>query len=230
MSGLIKLGTEYGGWIIPDKCELNEHSIVYSGGVGEDMSFDALLNSIYNCSIVLIDPTQKAITHFEEFKKFCNNKTPFTGNIQMDYYDKIANINVDVDKFVYEDIGLWNVKDQLKFYKQKNPNYVSQSIIENMFGDDYDIVHVDTIKSIMAKNNHVKIDLLKLDIEGAEVKVLNNMLDDNIFPRYLCVEFDLKLKHKDSKNETEEIITRLLSCGYIILINDNLNITLYRNV
>jgi hypothetical protein len=82
----------------------------------------------------------------------------------------------------------------------------------------------------MTKNNHAKIDLLKLDIEGAEVNVLNNMLDDNIFPRYLCVEFDLKLKCKDTKNETEQIINRLLSSGYIILINDNLNITFYRNI
>ena len=37
------LGTEYGGWDIPINAKLNEDSIVYSGGVGEDISFDLKL-------------------------------------------------------------------------------------------------------------------------------------------------------------------------------------------
>ena len=51
-----------------------------------------------------------------------------------------------------------------------------------MFGDTYDMVKVTTIEEIMKTHNHSKIDLLKLDIEGAEVKVLNNMLDNKIYP------------------------------------------------
>jgi hypothetical protein len=35
-----KLGTNYGGWFIPKDCNLNENSIIYSVGVGEDISFD----------------------------------------------------------------------------------------------------------------------------------------------------------------------------------------------
>lgn len=65
-----------------------------------------------------------------------------------------------------------------------------------MFGSNYDIVNVDTIKNIMVENNHNKIDLLKLDIEGAENIVLEQMLKDNIYPKYLCIEFDLLLKKK----------------------------------
>ena len=37
---LIKLGTNYGGWYINNNIELNEDSIVYSAGIGEDISFD----------------------------------------------------------------------------------------------------------------------------------------------------------------------------------------------
>ena len=33
-----KLGTSYGGWIIPNNIKLDENSVVYSGGVGEDIS------------------------------------------------------------------------------------------------------------------------------------------------------------------------------------------------
>ena len=60
------LGTEYGGWDIPINAGFNENSIIYSGGVGEDMSFDLKLQNKYNCNIILIDPTQRAIKHYEE--------------------------------------------------------------------------------------------------------------------------------------------------------------------
>jgi len=66
-----------------------------------------------------------------------------------------------------------------------------------MFGNDYDEVEVDSIKNIMNEYNHTKIYLLKLDIEGSEIDVLNQMLDDKIYPKYLCIEFDLLLKNKD---------------------------------
>ena len=38
-----KLGTNYGGWIIPKNIALTPESIIYSVGVGEDISFDLLL-------------------------------------------------------------------------------------------------------------------------------------------------------------------------------------------
>tara|TARA_B110001452_G_scaffold265957_1_gene271688 strand:+ start:3069 stop:3308 length:240 start_codon:yes stop_codon:yes gene_type:complete len=76
------LGTIYGGWSIPINSKLNEHSIVYSGGVGEDMSFDLKLQDKYNCNILLIDPTQKAVKHYDEVKKYYENKNnTFSGNI-----------------------------------------------------------------------------------------------------------------------------------------------------
>ena len=122
-------------------------------------------------------------------------------------------------------MGLYNKKDLLKFYKQDNPNYVSQSLENNMFGNNYDVVKVDTIKNIMNELNHNNIDLLKLDIEGSECDVLDKMLDDNILPKYLCIEFDLLIKNKDFNKKTEKIGKRLESFGYKILKNDNLNIT-----
>jgi len=61
-----KLGTEYGGWIIPNYINLNENSIIYSAGVGEDISFDLLLSDKYKSNIYLIDLTQKAKKHYFE--------------------------------------------------------------------------------------------------------------------------------------------------------------------
>lgn len=88
-----KLGTVYGGWFIPNHINLNENSIIYSAGVGEDISFDLLLSDKYNCNIYLIDPTQKAEKHFFEVINYYNKKTLFTGNIQNDYYEKIKFLN-----------------------------------------------------------------------------------------------------------------------------------------
>lgn len=223
---MIRLGTNYGGWVIPNNNSLNRESIVYSCGVGEDISFDIKLQSYYGCNLILIDPTQKAITHFDECKKFFKDKKfKFTGNIQSDYYENIKNDNPIMNNFKYLNIGVWSKKDELKFYKQSNPEYVSQSLINTMFTDNYDIVKVDSLKNIMENNNHVHIDLLKLDIEGAENEVLKQMLIDKIFPTYLCVEFDLLRNKKDYNNETDKIINMLIKVGYKIIINEQLNIT-----
>lgn len=224
-----KLGTDYGGWYIPLDITLNENSIVYSGGVGEDISFDILLSEKYNPNIYLIDPTKRSNIHFNETLQYFNNKLLFTGNIQKDYYDKIGNSKPNLNKFFYLNTGLWDKKETLRFYKQENQSYVSQSLIPGMFGNEYDIINVTTIKDLMVENNHTHIDLLKLDIEGAEINVLNKMFNDNIFPSYLCIEFDLKLKNKDYNNETNKLIYKIINdYNYTILINDNWNITFLR--
>ncbi len=223
------LGTNYGGWSIPINAKLDKNSIVYSGGVGEDISFDLKLEDKYKCKIFLIDPTQRAIKHYDEVKKFYNTKiNNFTGNIQPDYLYNIIDLNLDFNNYTYINKGLYKEKTKLKFYKQTNPNYVSQSLVKNMFGQEYDEVEVDSIKNIMREYNHNNIDLLKLDIEGSEIDVLNQMLDDKIYPRYLCIEFDLLLKNKDPNQLTQKIVKRLQSNNYKILENKNLNITFER--
>ena len=233
---MARLGTVYGGWYVPDDLSLNESSIVYSGGVGEDISFDLLLQSKYNCNIILIDPTSRAIKHFDEVKRYYSNnatitKTTFTGDIKNDYHSCIKSLTPNFDKFKYINLGLWNRMEELKFYKQTNASYVSQSLVENMFGQDYDIVRVDSIKNIMETQGHENIDLLKVDIEGAEIETINQMLDDKIYPKYVVVEFDLLLKNKDTSSKTKMLIERMTTDeNYSIFKNDNLNITFVKNI
>ena len=78
----------------------------------------------------------------------------------------------------------------------------------------------------MEQYGHTHIDLLKLDIEGAEIETVNQMLDDNIHPNYVLIEFDLLLKNKDPGNTTKQLVDRMITReGYKMLKNDNLNIT-----
>ena len=223
---LEKLGTQYGSWVVPDNMSLSSDSIVYSAGVGEDISFDLLLHSKYSCNIFLIDPTSRSKTHFDEIVSFYKtNDWNFSGDVQSDYESKIKNIKPDLHKFKYLNIGLWKCKDILKFYKQNNPTYVSQTVISGMFGQTFDEINVNSIKNVMQMYGHTKIDLLKLDIEGAELETIGQMLDDEIYPKYICVEFDLYLKGLDKTNETKKLIERLNQNGYKMLFNDQCNIT-----
>jgi len=64
---LIRLGTEYGGWIIPD--EIGESAICYSAGIGEDASFDISLIKRYGCNVYSVDPTPRAIEYGHELAK-----------------------------------------------------------------------------------------------------------------------------------------------------------------
>lgn len=221
------IGTKYGGWWIPKNIDFNEDSIIYSGGVGEDISFDIAIQSKYNCNIFLIDPTERAIKHYDQCKNYflSKDKSIFTGDIQKDYFTIIDKYVPNFSKFNYLSTGIWNSNTTLKFYKQNNKKYVSQSVINNMFGNEYTTIETRSIKDIMNNYGHDHIDLLKLDIEGAEVKVINNMLDEKIYPKYLCIEFDLYLKKKDQENDTSKVMKRLESLGYNMLKNDNMNVT-----
>jgi FkbM family methyltransferase len=221
---LIKLGTEYGGWIVPTYMNLNENSVVYSIGVGEDISFDLLLWIKTKCNIVLIDPTIRAVKYFQEIQLYFADDEQYKKKFEKTYLKEI-NFKPDFLKFKYLEKAIWNKRDKLKFYKQSNPEYVSQSLIENMFTDEYYEVDTITLNEVMSSLNHNRIDLLKMDIEGAEVAVLENMLDNKIYPTYLLVEFDLKLKNKDLNGSTEKIIKKLMEVGYKIIANENLNIT-----
>ena len=97
------------------------------------MSFDKLLQNKYKCNILLIDPTERALKHYNEVLKYYIDKTNFTGNIQPDYLQYLKPI---IGKLDFLNVGLWNCKDELKFFKQDNEKYVSQSLMNNMFGSD----------------------------------------------------------------------------------------------
>jgi len=221
-----RYGTVYGGWNLPNSVKLNSDSIVYSAGVGEDISFDLLLNVESNANIFLIDPTKRASIHYDEVKRYYETGNPvFSGDIQRDYIMNIKNCKPNFDKFNFINIGLWSKRDTLKFYKPVNEKYVSHTLIANMYSDNYEFVEVDSIKNIMSDMGHTHIDCLKLDIEGSEIAVLKQMLVDKIFPTILCVEFDLRLKNIDHNNDTGAIINEIIKAGYKMIDNDRWNCT-----
>ena len=56
----------------------------------------------------------------------------------------------------------------------------------------------------MKKNNHNYVDVLKMDIEGAAMEVLNNILQEKIFPGQIIVEFEYSETDKINEQEFKQ--------------------------
>jgi FkbM family methyltransferase len=190
------LGTPYGGWYFSKK-NLSTLPVVLSAGVGEDVSFDIELLNNFRAKLFLIDPTPRAISHINKIiDNLGNNKSrdfdESTGNQPIEAYD-LSDINkkdfIFIKKALYGKPG-----EKIKFYAPPNKEFVSYSIsnFQNNFSKNTDFIEVTTtsISEIVLQNGIHEIDILKLDIEGAENKVIPNILRNKIFPKQILVEFD----------------------------------------
>ena len=107
----------------------------------------------------------------------------------------------------------------VKFYSPPNENHVSHSISnwQNNYKKTGDFISVKTIcvLDILKSQNLNFIDILKLDIEGAEIEVISNILKDNILPNQLLIEFD-ELHNESLKGYLRAtiIFLKLLINGY----------------
>jgi hypothetical protein len=234
---MIRLGTHYGGWFLPEQIPLDANSFVVSAGVGEDISFDLTLQARTGCKILLLDPTERAIRHVAEMKEYYagerRGNTPFSGSIQPDYMKWVEGSRADWGRIEFRAIGLWTEPSTLKFYKQDNPLYVSQSFVPGMYSNTaFTLAPVDRLSNIVPVDQ--TIDLLKLDIEGAEMPVLDALLVDaaqgrGCLPRWLCVEFDALLKGMDPRGEqTQKLVGRLQAAGYVARHESNWNVVFSR--
>ena len=176
---LKRFGTEYGGFFYPDTLDnLNENSIIYCVGAGEDISHDIIIAKQLNSKVYIFDPTPRSIQHIQYIKDIFDNKSDIIHNSRYgggnkDYLNILLNNKIDSKKIFFYDYGLYIKDTELKFYK---PGYVSHSLVKSMKSDDYIMVKDKKLKTIMQELNHTKIDLLKIDIEGCECDVLEQMI------------------------------------------------------
>jgi FkbM family methyltransferase len=226
----ITLGNDYGGKGILDLPSLNNAKII-SCGLGEDASFDVEFANKYNATVVIVDPTPRAIDHYNTIIEKIKNKGQKLANFRT---ENILKESYDLSEtkekqLVLEKFALWTEKTTLNFYLPINKNHVSHSIVnfQNSYvmDNEYDHIKVKTItiSEIMDKHNINKIELLKLDIEGAEIEVLEKMLLDQIYPNQICVEFDgLNFPCKKAKSDFEKIDLMLRTNHYILIYYDGL--------
>jgi len=224
---VINLGSDYGGWSFLDSKNL-ENRFIISAGLGEDASFDIEIINKYNCKVICVDPTPKAIDHY-------NQIIDNSGNLGSNFYKEGGKQNIssyDLTKinknnFILIDNALYNVdNEELKFFAPLNKNHVSHSISDwqNNYKKTSDFIKVKTItiKSILNKFDINNLEILKLDIEGAEVEVIKYILSEKIFPNQILVEFDeLNNINELAINRFEEVHQMLLSKNYNLIKTTN---------
>ena len=80
---VINLGSDYGGWSLLDSKNL-ENKFIISAGLGEDASFDIEIINKYNCKVICVDPTPRAIDHY-------NQIIDNSGNLGSNFYKEGRN-------------------------------------------------------------------------------------------------------------------------------------------
>ena len=212
---LILLGSEYGGWVIPDI--FDESSVCYFAGVGEDITFDVEFVKKYGCDVHLFDPTPRAIKHCNDVILSASS-TNFISPIPVS--SKFPNyqiVPIQADKIKLHPIGLGREDSKVVFYPPANIEHVSHSItnIQGTSEENGFVAECSSLLSIMDQLGHTKINCLKLDVEGAELMVLEEILVQNIEVDVLCVEFDYLKKFQ--KPALEDVINALVVFGYSLV-------------
>ena len=217
LRSLTYLGSTYQGYWIPSDF-FNKNSICYCVGAGEDISFDTELKKIFDCKLFIFDPTPASKSHFDDLLRISRNNEPMP-SIRLDNsftydisYEKLKEI-----RFIER--GVWSHKDHLKFYDADRENYVSHSAV--LFKNSANTIEmpVDSVKNFMHEFRHQSIDLLKLEIEGAEYIVIDSIIRDRADIKIIAVEFD-EIFHKKGIAHLIRIANyrrKLEQAGYVLV-------------
>jgi FkbM family methyltransferase len=179
------LGTSYGGYAVAPNL-LSRESVVYSFGLGEDVSFDLALIERFGCVVHGFDPTPRSL-------------------------DWLGAQALPAALIIHPH-GLAGIDGVSSFAPPTNPAHVSHSVLGRGAGPRLELP-VKRLGTIERELGHERIDLLKMDIEGAEYAAIEDFLSERLFPQQILVEFHhgrggVKL------GVTERAIDRLRDAGY----------------
>jgi FkbM family methyltransferase len=229
---LRRLGSAYGGWTFESSSDL-ESATILSCGLGEDASFDVEFAAAFHATVIIVDPTPRAIAHFAEIRRRfglpADSAYSKGGKQPAEAYDLRA---IAEPSLVLEPSALWVENTRLKFYAPKKAGHVSHSIVNlhNSSSPNAEYIEVSavTLEHLIEKHHLMTVPLMKLDIEGAEGKVIESALERHIYPRQLLVEFDeMNLPSDRSKEAAETTDGLLRHAGYACRYFDGMSNFLY---
>ncbi len=192
----VHFGNEYGGFdVCTDILPLPNSEkpiIVYSFGIGEDLSFSEDIMKKYNAEIWAYDPTPKSIEYVSHHFLSKNHQ------------------------FHFDNVGLSYKCSTEKFHLPVNEKYVSGLIINHTGVKENGInVNMRSLDFLINTNNHDHIDILKLDIEGSEFSVIENF-PVNLKINQICVEIHDRF-FENSDRTLKEFLNNMKKLGYILI-------------
>ena len=183
------LGSEYGAHCVGIS-ELGPESVVYSFGVGEDVSMDVALIERFGMTVHAFDPTPRSI---EWVKK---QDLP--------------------DRFVMHPLGVADYDGTARFRPPMDPTHISHTLLDRKPTDHAAIeVEVKRLVTIMGELGHDRLDVLKMDVEGAEYEVIEDLTTSGVEADQVLVEFHHHLKEVPLR-DTREAVAELQGAGYRI--------------
>jgi len=150
------------------KDSITSDSVVYGFGVGINITFEQELAAHSGAVVHCFDPTPQAIGHGE----------------------RIAASDPGI---IFHPIGIYSEDGEIEFFIPHQEGVGSMSALNLSYSKESIKGEVKTLSSIMKELGHDHVDLLKIDIEGAEHTVLDSILKTKTLPTQLCVEFDMPI-------------------------------------
>ncbi len=182
-----RFGSAYGGWSVAAN-QLTAQSVVYSFGIGEDASFDTALIDKYGLVVHAFDPTPRSLAWVQA------QGLPA--------------------QFVMHAYGIAAVDGSVAFHPPENPRHVSHTMLGRPATAAQAIqVPVKRLATIMRELGHSQIALLKMDIEGAEYEVLDDISQSGIRAGQILVEFHHRFPGVGLRR-TKQAIQGLRAMGY----------------
>lgn len=179
-----KIGSNYGFVAVPTGF-LDENSVVYSVGAGEDIQSDVEMARRFGCKVHILDPTPKAVRHFQTLQANVLAGHPTRTETGEEYQATPQTM----EKLAYHPYALWDKEEVLQFFEPVNPSHVSHSITNIQSSGSFIKVQARTLDSLMQEWQHTRVDYLKLDIEGAEYRVVDYLVQHNIPVNILYLEY-----------------------------------------
>jgi FkbM family methyltransferase len=176
-------GARSGTWTVcPDL--LSADSVVYSFGVGNNISWDLELIERFGVDVHAFDPTPASV------EWVTRQKLP--------------------RGFHFHPIGVSDHDGLSRFALPHGRGFNYQTAVDGTV-----TASVRRVSTLMKQLGHARIDLLKIDIEGAEYPVLADLLSEPIFVGQLLVEFHHHFPTVGLER-TVAVVNRLRSAGYRI--------------
>ena len=170
---------------------LGPASRVLCAGAGHDISFEKTLIENYGCHVVLLDPSPTGIA-------------------------TVARAALPAESLTFLPVALADTDGELAFQEPADAEEGS-FLSARAGGVATRRFPCKSLPTLMAEHNWPQIDLLKIDIEGAEYGVLRQIVERQLSVRQICVEFHHGPGFGRGAGETVRAILALRRAGYDLI-------------